>query len=177
MLRPRLAPLAIAVTLLASCGPSAADRRADSLASAKAEQARLDSIENVRLVTVDSTYAPVTGVDLAKMERRPSGLYVQDTRTGTGAVADSGKWVEVRYTTWLADGQVVDSTGLKGESRKVLIGYGKIVPAWEEGLRGMRAGGRRLMVAPSSLAYGKAGRGMVPPLATLVFDVEMRRVY
>lgn len=177
MHRPAVLPSLLAAVILAACGPSKAEQRADSIATAKAEQARLDSIEGVRLVTVDTAYAPALGVDLAAMERRPSGLYVQDKRAGSGAAADSGKWVEVRYTTWLADGQVVDSTGLKGESRKVLIGYGKIVPAWEEGLRGMRAGGRRLLVAPSSLAYGKAGRGMVPPLATLVFDVEMRRVY
>jgi len=130
------------------------------------------------LTRVDSTFAPALGVDLAKMTRRPSGLYVLDRRRGTGATADSGQWVTVSYTGWLADGRVIDDTRERGEPRDVLLGYGKVIPAWEEGLRGMRAGGRRLLVVPPALGYGAAGQpGTVPSRATLVFDVELTRVH
>lgn len=167
------------VTLLTACDSTPkSDPRADSIAAAAAEQARIDSIESVQLVTVDTALAPSLGVDLSKMQKMESGLYMQERRRGNGAVADSGKWIDVHYTTWLADGSVLDDTRKSGEPRRVLLGYDQVVKAWEEGLRGMRVGGRRLLVAPPSLGYGKPGKpGSVPRLATLVFDVELVRVH
>jgi FKBP-type peptidyl-prolyl cis-trans isomerase FkpA len=154
------------------------DPRADSLAAAAAAQARTDSIEAIQLVTADTNIAPSLGIDLSKMEKKASGLYLLERRRGTGAVADSGKWIQVHYTTWLPDGTVLDDTRKSGGPRRVLLGFDQVVKAWEEGLRGMRVGGRRVMVAPASLAYGKPGRpGSVPRLATLVFDIELVRVY
>ena len=112
------------------------------------------------------------------MTRRPSGLYVLDRRRGTGAAADSGHWVTVSYTGWLTDGKVIDDTRKAGKPRNVLLGHGQVIPAWEEGLRGMREGGRRILVVPPALGYGKAGKpGTVPSRATLVFDVEMKKVH
>ena len=180
MPRPRALAAAAATALLAACsGEPAADPRADGRAAAAAEQARVDSVEAVMLVTVDTAIAPALDVDLAAMERRESGLYVQERRRGTGAVADSGKWVTVAYTTWLADGTVLDDTRRPGgEPQRIVLGFNRVVPAWEEGIRGMREGGRRLLVAPPVLGYGKAGRpGSVPRLATLVFDVELQKVH
>jgi FKBP-type peptidyl-prolyl cis-trans isomerase FkpA len=173
----RLIPLAFA--WLAACADTPrTDPRADSIAAAQARQAEVDSIEAIQLVNADTALAQSLRIDLAAMEKRPSGLYVQDRRRGTGAVADSGKWIQVHYTTWLADGTLLDDTRKSGEPRRVLLGYREVVAAWDEGLRGMRAGGRRVLVSPPSLAYGKPGRpGSVPRLATLVFDIELLRVY
>lgn len=167
------------LAILVSCeNAPQVDSRADSIAAAAARQDSIDSAEAIQLATVDTALAPSLGVDLSAMEKRPSGLHLLERRRGSGAVADSGKWIDVHYTTWLADGTVIDDTRKSGEPRRVLLGYGQVVKAWEEGLRGMRVGGRRLLVAPAALAYGAAGRpGSVPRLATLVFDVELVRVH
>ena len=176
--------VALAVTLaaaaaaasLAACGggDSAADSAAAADSLRRAEQARTDSVEAEMLVRVDTAIAPSLGVDLAAMERRPSGLYVQDRRRGTGPAADSGQWVTVHYTTWLPDGTVLDDTRERNAPQRVQLAAGRVIKAWEEGIRGMRVGGRRIVVSPPSLGYGKAGEpGAVPRLATLVFDVDL----
>ena len=168
----------LSLLALAACGGEPKpDPQADS-ARAAADSARADSIEKVALAQVDTAIAPALNVDLARMERRPSGLYVRERRRGTGAVADSGRWVTVDYTTWLADGTVLDDTREKGKPQNVLLGHGKVILAWEAGLRGMREGGSRLLVAPPALAYGKAGRpGSVPERATLAFAIEVNKVH
>jgi FKBP-type peptidyl-prolyl cis-trans isomerase FkpA len=118
-----------------------------------------------------TTFAPSLGVHLADMTRRTSGLYVQDLKTGTGAVATSGRSVVVRYTGWLPSGKQFDA----GEIT-VTLGAKKTIPAWEEGLLGMRVGGQRRLVVPPNLAYGAAGAGEIPPNAVLVFEMEMTAV-
>ena len=178
--RTLLATAAVTLALAACSGEPEPDPQADSAraAAAAADSARADSLEKAALAQVDTVIAPALNVDLARMERRPSGLYVRERRRGTGAVADSGRWVTVDYTTWLADGTVLDDTREKGKPQNVLLGHGKVILAWEEGLRGMRERGRRLLVAPPALAYGKAGRpGSVPERATLVFDIEVKKVH
>ena len=177
--RRSLVPLVLcATTACGGAGSAAADSAAADSARAAAERARTDSLEAAMLVRVDTAIAPALGVDLAAMEHRPSGLYVRDRRPGTGAVADSGNWVTVHYTTWLADGTVLDDTRARGQPQRVQLARGSVIRAWEEGIRGMRVGGRRQVVAPPSLGYGKAGEpGAVPRLATLVFDVELVEVH
>jgi FKBP-type peptidyl-prolyl cis-trans isomerase FkpA len=130
------------------------------------------------MTQVDTVFAPALSVNLARMTRRPSGLYVRDRRVGTGAAADSGKWITVEYTGWLADGTVLDDSRQRDKDHRVLLGYGRVLPGWEEGLRGMREGGRRILVIPPALGYGPAGRWpSVPRAATLVFDVELIQVH
>jgi len=164
----------LAALALGACGgePNRAPR-ADSAAAATAPP---EPVED--LTQVDTTFAPELHVDLSKMTRRPSGLYVLDRRRGAGAAADSGRWVTVSYTGWLTDGTVIDDTRKANKPRNVLLGYGRVIPGWDEGLRGMREGGRRVLVVPPALGYGKAGRpGTVPSRATLVFDIEMKKVH
>ena len=180
--RARLRPVLLlaAASLVAACsGERATPAKASGSGAdtpAAADTAAATPPED--LTRVDTTFAPALGVDLARMTRRPSGLYVLDRRRGSGAPADSGKWVTVSYTGWLADGTVIDDTRKKNAPRDVLLGHGKVIPAWEEGLRGMRPGGRRLLVVPPALGYGVAGQpGTVPSRATLVFDVEMVKVH
>jgi FKBP-type peptidyl-prolyl cis-trans isomerase len=115
-----------------------------------------------------TNFAPSLNVHLDAMVRHASGLYVQDITPGTGAIALRGRSVIVRYTGWLADGKQFDS----GEIT-VGLGTNKTIRAWEEGLLGMRVGGKRRLVVPPALGYGSRGSGdVIPPDAVLVFDVE-----
>ncbi len=105
-----------------------------------------------------------------------------DVKTGTGAEAVSGKAVIVHYTGWLYDPAAPDGHGRKFDSsldRKVpfgfILGAGKVIKGWDEGVAGMKVGGKRTLVIPPAMAYGErgAGGGLIPPNATLVFDVEL----
>jgi FKBP-type peptidyl-prolyl cis-trans isomerase FkpA len=118
-------------------------------------------------------FSPSLGVDLRKMMRRNSGLYVQDLRVGTGSVAAQGRTAVMRYAGYLPDGKPFDS----GEIT-ISIGAGKVIRAWDEGVLGMRVGGSRRLVAPPHLAYGSRGAPpTIPPNAVLVFDMELTQVY
>lgn len=119
------------------------------------------------------TYAPSLGVDLAAMEKRPSGLYVQDITVGTGATVDSMTTAMVHYTGWLADGTKFDSSRDRQEPFAFTVGIGQVIPAWDEGVRGMKVGGTRRLVAPPILAYGNTRTGPIPASSTLVFEVEL----
>jgi len=118
-------------------------------------------------------FNPSLNIHLDSMTRRASGLYVQDLVTGTGAVAARERTVVVRYTGWLPNGKEFDSGEIS-----VILGSNKTIRAWEEGLLGMRVGGRRRLVVPPSLAYGSRGAGNdIPPNAVLVFEMELRSVF
>jgi len=120
-------------------------------------------------------YAPSLNVTLGDMERTASGLYLADLEEGAGAIATPGQPVEVHYTGWLPDGRQFDSSRSgPGSPFQFLLGGGQVIPGWEEGVEGMRVGGRRQLVIPPHLAYGEYGAGgVIPPNATLVFEVEL----
>jgi FKBP-type peptidyl-prolyl cis-trans isomerase len=119
-----------------------------------------------------TTFSPELNVHLDSMIRRPSGLYVQDVRSGNGAVATRTRTVIVRYAGWLANGKAFDSGEIS-----VTLGSNKTIRAWEEGLLGMRVGGRRKLVVPPALGYGSKGGGdVIPPNAVLVFEMELMSV-
>jgi FKBP-type peptidyl-prolyl cis-trans isomerase len=122
----------------------------------------------------DLTFATSLGVNLAEMTKTTSGLYYKDEVVGTGTQAQAGFGVSVAYTGWLHNGQQFDS-GVFPIQR---LGFGEVIAGWDEGIPGMRVGGRRLLVIPSHLAYGPsgAGNGVIPPYATLVFRTELRSV-
>jgi peptidylprolyl isomerase len=102
-----------------------------------------------------------------------SGLKIYDLEEGTGDAVQQGQAVRVHYTGWLEDGTKFDSSYDRGEPFEVVVGIGQVIPGWDEGLTGMKEGGRRQLVIPPELAYGEQGSGSIPPNATLIFDIEL----
>lgn len=105
----------------------------------------------------------------------PSGLRYIDQKIGGGAEAGPGKTVEVLYTGWLEDGKQFDASLDPNHPFKFRIGIDEVIQGWHEGITGMKAGGKRRLVVPPELGYGRqgAGAGVIPGNATLVFEVEL----
>jgi FKBP-type peptidyl-prolyl cis-trans isomerase len=121
----------------------------------------------------EMTFDSTLDVDLSAMERSATGLYTRDLTVGSGDVANPGDTVSVHYTGWLPNGQQFDSSR-GGAPFQFHLGAGRVIDGWDEGVAGMRIGGRRQLVIPSDLAYREQGAGgVIPPGATLVFDVEL----
>jgi FKBP-type peptidyl-prolyl cis-trans isomerase FkpA len=107
----------------------------------------------------------------------PSGLTVEDTVLGEGAIAAAGRDIVVHYAGWLADGTQFDSSKEKQDPFEFTLGKKEVIPGWDEGLRGMKVGGTRRLVIPPALAYGQEGAGdTIPPNETLTFEVELLSV-
>jgi FKBP-type peptidyl-prolyl cis-trans isomerase len=103
-----------------------------------------------------------------------SGLQYWDTVVGTGATAVSGTTVKVHYTGWLTTGAKFDSSRDRGEPFSFSLGAGQVIKGWDEGVAGMKVGGKRQLRIPPELGYGASGAGAdIPPNATLIFDVEL----
>ncbi len=107
----------------------------------------------------------------------PSGLQYEDSKEGTGAAAQSGQTVSVHYTGWLTDGKKFDSSKDRNQPFEFPLGAGRVIKGWDEGVRGMKVGGVRKLTIPSNLGYGARGAGgVIPPNATLVFEVELLKI-
>lgn len=103
-----------------------------------------------------------------------SGLQYIDQVVGTGETATAGKTVSVHYTGWLTNGKKFDSSVDRGQPFSFRLGVGQVIKGWDEGVQGMKIGGKRKLTIPSNLGYGARGAGgLIPPHATLVFDVEL----
>ena len=104
----------------------------------------------------------------------PSGLTIEELVVGSGADARSGQKVSVHYTGWLTNGTKFDSSKDRGDPFIFPLGKGHVIKGWDEGVAGMKVGGKRKLTIPAALGYGARGAaGVIPPNATLVFEVEL----
>lgn len=116
-------------------------------------------------IQVQTNVAPVTS------------LKIEDAQVGTGAEAVTGKVVSVHYTGWLTNGTEFDSSRKRGVPFEFKLGDRKVIAGWDQGVVGMKVGGKRKLTIPPQLAYGEKGiGGVIPPNATLVFEVELMGV-
>jgi len=111
------------------------------------------------------------GIDLSAMTRSASGLYWRDLVVGTGDAAQVGDTATVGYSGWLTDGTLFDSG-----SFPFIVGVGQVIAGFDEGVAGMKVGGRRKLVIPPELGYGNRANGPIPANSTLVFEIELRKL-
>ena len=121
------------------------------------------------------------GQDKDKQEKKvittKSGLKYEDLKVGTGDEAKAGDTVEVHYTGWLKDGKKFDSSLDRGKPFSFKLGAGMVIKGWDEGVAGMKVGGKRKLTIPPELGYGARGAGnVIPPNAELTFEVELLKV-
>ena len=173
----RFLPLLV---LAVACGP--AKPRASAVDTTNlAARAAMDAGKPVApppdLTRIDSVFAPSTGVSLGSMRREANGLYVRDLKRGTGAVAAVHHGVVLHYVGRLPDGTVFDDSRKRGKPARFILGDSVVIQGWDQGVVGMRVGGRRQLVVPPALGYGLPGKpGAIPSAATLVFDMELLEV-
>src|SRR5262245_20091415 len=130
-----------------------------ALAGLVATQVAADDTKQEKVVTTDS------------------GLKYTELKVGEGTEAKAGNVVEVHYTGWLSNGKKFDSSVDRGEPFSFTLGKGMVIKGWDEGVAGMKVGGKRKLIIPSKLAYGEKGAGnVIPPNAELTFEVELLKV-
>jgi peptidylprolyl isomerase len=184
-----IAPMLVAVLALAACGDDSSS--SNETAAAPTEVA---TEAPTAAPTEAATPAPmaegdggvkVTGklgsapkVEVPKGGAAPAGLLYKDLKTGTGPEARAGQTVSVQYYgALLKDGSKFDASWDRGgEPFEFALGQGMVIPGWDQGVAGMKKGGRRLLVIPSDLAYGPNGSGPIGPNATLVFVVDLENI-
>lgn len=126
------------------------------------------TVENTRLIAMNTGNDAVT---------TPSGLKYVEIKEGDGAVPQQGQTVVVHYTGTLEDGTKFDSSRDRNSPFSFQLGVGQVIKGWDEGLSTMKVGGRRQLIIPSELGYGTRGAGgVIPPNATLIFDVELLKI-
>jgi FKBP-type peptidyl-prolyl cis-trans isomerase FkpA len=122
-------------------------------------------------------FAAELQIDPASLTKTASGLQYQDVTIGNGAEATPGQVAVVHYTGWLTNGTKFDSSRDRGDPFSFPLGGGQVIAGWDEGVAGMKVGGRRKLVIPPDLGYGAQGSPpVIPPASTLVFDVELLEV-
>lgn len=141
----------------------------------------LPTLATTHAVAQANTSQPDAGK--SKMSATQDELRVIDVKVGDGAEATKGKAVTVHYTGWLYDPNAADKHGKMFDSSRgrtpfgFVLGAGRVIRGWDEGVAGMRVGGTRTLIIPAAMAYGSRGAGgVIPPDATLIFDVELLQV-
>ncbi len=179
----RQAVVGVLVVLAAGCSQSEAPKPDQQPAAAATPQAATAMAPAAKATQPAATAATqqvsdaVSPPPIAVTPRpsAPSGeLQIEDVKVGTGDEAVAGKSVTVHYTGWLTDGTKFDSSKDHGQPFTFQLGAGQVIRGWDQGVLGMKVGGARKLTIPPSLAYGANGAGgVIPPNATLVFDVEL----
>ena len=124
-----------------------------------------------------ATFASALNVSISSMTKTASGLYTKDLIVGTGATAAAGYTARVSYTGWLINGSKFDTSEGKSPGYfEFLMNAGQVIKGWDEGVRGMREGGKRQLVIPPGLGYGTGGSGDIPANAILVFEITLLQV-
>lgn len=121
----------------------------------------------------DTRFAPSLNVDLSAMTRTSSGLYFRDLAVGTGAPVAAGQRVSVHYRGWLANGTLFDENVAGETPFPFRVGNNEVIAGFDQGVVGMRVGGRRQLVIPSALGYGAQRNGPIPANSVLVFQIEV----
>ncbi|UVK86346.1 FKBP-type peptidyl-prolyl cis-trans isomerase [Pseudomonas sp. B21-051] len=103
-------------------------------------------------------------------------LQVIDLQVGEGKVAVKGALITTHYTGWLEDGSEFDSSHSRGKPFQCVIGTGRVIKGWDQGLMGMQVGGKRKLLVPAHLGYGERTMGKIPPNSNLVFEIELLEV-
>jgi FKBP-type peptidyl-prolyl cis-trans isomerase len=144
------------VVLLAACAPK-----------------EPEVISNTPASIAEATFADSLDIDLGRFEQNASGLYWHDLAVGEGAVVQAGQVVTVNYDGRFPDGSRFDASA-PGDPIRFPIGVGRVITGWDQGVVGMKVGGKRHLIIPPALGYGPGGSPpVIPPNATLVFTVEV----
>jgi peptidylprolyl isomerase len=157
----RMSAVIVAVAFAAACTGETETDTASTDTASELEESVMGETSGPPPVTGDTTTTP-------------SGLQLIAIEDGSGAMAQQGQVVQVHYTGYLTDGTKFDSSVDRGEPFEFPLGMGRVIRGWDEGLALMRVGDRRRLIIPPELGYGERGAGgVIPPGATLVFDVEL----
>jgi peptidylprolyl isomerase len=135
----------------------------------------------IRIAAATAALSLLAAMPAAAQVTLAGGLAYTDTKLGTGPAAKPGDKLVMQYTGWLDDhgkkGKKFDSSRDHGAPFSFTLGAHQVIPGWDEGIAGMKAGGERTLIIPPALAYGSRGAGgVIPPNATLIFDVELLRI-
>lgn len=158
----RLAMALTAMLFVAGCAGSRASNSTGATTPAAASVAPATPV------------AAVAPAPAGKVHKLASGLVYEDLVIGNGRMADPGLQVSMNYTGWLMDGTEFDSSARHGRPYTFSLGTGAVIAGWDQGIKGMRLGGKRKLTIPPDLGYGAQGSGdRIPPNSTLVFEVEL----
>ena len=164
--------LAVLITVIVACTESESTAPPSPTATATPSP----TATGTPAPTATATPGPTTVVDSSSIPiiTTDSGLQIKDLIVGTGQRAQIGDTAVVDYTGWLEDGTKFDSSLDRGVPFEFVIGQGRVIKGWDEGVASMNVGGKRELTIPSELAYGDRGIGdVIPPGATLIFEVEL----
>jgi FKBP-type peptidyl-prolyl cis-trans isomerase len=139
---------------------------------------RRSAVVKLGVISGGAAIAAPTFAQNGKPVTMPSGLQIIDTKVGAGASPRTGQTCVMHYTGWLyengAKGKKFDSSVDRGEPFEFKIGTRQVIAGWDEGVGSMKVGGKRTLIIPAALGYGAQGAGgVIPPNATLIFDVEL----